>query len=96
MLFKKYYHEVYNSRIVFITFQEDLSSAQMVSELKSVAPEIEVLRFCFHKKKPDLSKLDHVFGVLSCRGPEFNRKFENYENLIKEGNLSGLLEYHAN
>ena len=59
----------------------------MVSDLKRVAPEIDVMQFRFDQSRPDLSKLDNVFGLLSAETGAFTKKIDEMEQYFINGNI---------
>ena len=63
-LFRKYYDEVYPARLVFTSFLRQTDPRFMVEQFKKKYPGINVLQFQFTGNRPDLSKLDNVFGLL--------------------------------
>jgi len=91
-LFKKYYHEVYPARLIFISFIGQTDQGQMVKELKTVAPEIKVLQFRFNGSRPDLSKLDNVFGLLSSESEAFSKELDEFSALVNEEDISLMLQ----
>ncbi|UJR17801.1 hypothetical protein I4U23_004700 [Adineta vaga] len=69
-LFLKYREEVYPAKLVFISFlahQHDLG--QMYKQfLEANVPD--VTQFKFNRQRPDLTKLDHLLGLLSTGSSE--------------------------
>ncbi len=64
-LFAKYRTEVYPARIIFISFLSKYAGqkGQMVVKLEKIG--IETTFFKFDQQRPDLTKMDHIFGFLS-------------------------------
>lgn len=85
-LFDKYFKEIYPARLVFVSFLSDqYSEGQMVIELKNKG--YNPLQFKFNEKKPDLTKLDYMFALLSLETTDFKDRLSLIEQDIK---LNGL------
>ncbi|CAD5117276.1 unnamed protein product [Dimorphilus gyrociliatus] len=74
-LYKKYAKKVFPARLVFVSFLPQHAEGKMVSALKK--EKISVLQFVFNDTRPDLSKLDNLFGLLSLEGA-------NFEDMLKK------------
>eukprot|EP01116_Phalansterium_solitarium_P018264 TRINITY_DN4788_c0_g1_i3.p1 TRINITY_DN4788_c0_g1~~TRINITY_DN4788_c0_g1_i3.p1 ORF type:complete len:610 (-),score=284.50 TRINITY_DN4788_c0_g1_i3:264-2093(-) len=62
-LFKRYHDEVYPAKIVFVSFLQNANEkGRMVTALESMG--IVPLQFRLDGRRPDLTKLDHLLGVL--------------------------------
>ena len=85
----KYYDEVYPATLVFISFSGygGYASHQMVKNLKKKAPNLKPLVFDFMSRRPDLSKLDNVLGVLSLNTSVFKCHIDELERQITEEGL---------
>ena len=88
-MFNKYYNEIYPARLVFISFLYQNDPGQMVSELKQKYPQIKVMQFRFNGHRPDLSKLDNVFGLLSTESVDFK---EDIEKVVEKLNTEELIQ----
>ena len=64
----------------------------MVRRLKEVAPDIKPMQFRFSEGRPDLTKLDNVFGILSSDTMEFSKQIDEIENLFIEQDLENALQ----
>ena len=75
-LFYKYCMEVFPARLVFISFLEDLKvKGRMVQALESFG--IVPLQFKLDAKRPDLTKMDSVLGILSSESNVFPQYVEH-------------------
>ncbi|XP_046571651.1 uncharacterized protein LOC124279819 [Haliotis rubra] len=76
-LFKKYHTEVYPAKLVFVSFlQGQHREGRMVKELKEEG--FKPLQYRLETNRPDLTKLDNLFGMLASNSTEF------FEDEIKE------------
>jgi len=91
-LFKKYYDEIYPARLVFISFLSQGDKGQMVQELQRDAPYITPMQFRFNVSRPDLTKLDNVFGTLSSANQKFSKQVDDVEKLFIAKKLNSVLE----
>ena len=85
-LFKKYYHEVYPARVVFISFLSHHKEGHMVTALKKEMPNLEITWFMMHNQRPDLTKLDNILNTLAVHGEYSNvnqNEDKNQENVNK-------------
>jgi hypothetical protein len=66
-VFKEYYENVYQAKIVFVSFLPDNKDGPMVSTLKKTIPDIgeNLVQFRLNLKKPDLRKLDSLLDMLT-------------------------------
>ena len=79
-LFYKYCMEVFPARLVFISFLEDLKvKGRMVQALESFG--IVPLQFKLDAKRPDLTKMDSVLGILSSESNVFPQYVEHCAKL---------------
>lgn len=84
-LFKKYNEEVYPASLVFISFLSQNDFGRMMTQLKEIAPDIKPLQFKLSEQRPDLTKLDAIYAMLSFNGEEFSKKVDVIEeNFAKE------------
>ena len=90
-MFKKYHEEVYPASLVFISFI-GWGSHEMVNELKLRFPEFKPMCFDFSERRPDLTRLDHVFGSLSIKTQDFGTEIDQLEKQLAEKGLSDVLQ----
>lgn len=81
-LYKKYAKKVYPAKLVFVSFLPQHSEGKMVSALKK--ENISVLQFVLNDKRPDLSKLDNLFGLLSLNGANFEDMLDKRKQEISK------------
>jgi len=79
-LFEKYYKEVYPAKLVFVSFLGQTEEGQMVQELRELG--IAPLQYKFDKNRPDLSKIDHLFGLLSTETTSFDEEVDQVQKLV--------------
>ena len=92
-LFIKYHEEVYPARLVFISFLEMSGKGQMFQELRQKAPNLKPMQFKFNRSRPDLTKLDNVFGLLSTEAKLFSMDVDKAETeLSADGGSARLME----
>ncbi|XP_076447740.1 uncharacterized protein LOC143284693 [Babylonia areolata] len=85
-LYKKYCDEVYPARLVFVSFlRHQHAIGQMVRELQGMG--FSPLQFCLEGSRPDLSKLDNLFGLLSADSATFDEELAATERRIREEGL---------
>ena len=88
-LYKKYHNEVYPAYLVFVSFLADQHApGKMVSELRQAG--FSPMQFKFNASKPDLTKLDKLFGLLSSKTGTFEDQLTELESNI---NSQGLKAY---
>lgn len=87
-LYKKYHDEVYPAKLVFVSFfQYQQSKGHMVPNLEALG--FKPLRFVFDLNRPDLTKLDKLFGMLATGTSTFDDEIAQMENVIK---MQGLVK----
>lgn len=91
-MFKKYHDEIYPARLVFISFLSQTDPGSMVSEFKNRYPELDVLQFRFSGDRPDLSKLDNVFGLLSSESESFIGEMEEVLRVVQRDDILAMTE----
>eukprot|EP00112_Aurelia_sp_Birch-Aquarium-sp1_P007339 Seg1799.6 transcript_id=Seg1799.6/GoldUCD/mRNA.D3Y31 product="hypothetical protein" protein_id=Seg1799.6/GoldUCD/D3Y31 len=64
----------------------------MVNELKSQFPEFKPLCFDFSERRPDLTRLDHVFGSLSIKTHDFSAEIDQLEKQLTEKGLVDVIQ----
>lgn len=90
-LFKKYYEEVYPAKLVFVSFfSYQQSKGHMVPKLQDLG--FKPLRFVFDLNRPDLTKLDKLFGMLATGTSNFDDEISELENVIKTNGLAKAFE----
>ncbi|KAK3092936.1 hypothetical protein FSP39_009099 [Pinctada imbricata] len=89
-LYQKYYNEVYPARLVFVSFVDQTDPGQIVSELKGMG--FNPLQFKFHRYRPDLSKLDSLFALLSLESNTFEDELKATDAAIKEKGLEKVFQ----
>ena len=92
-LFKKYREEVYQARLVFVSFlRSQHAEGQMVRELHQAGVTENVMHFNFNQNKPDLTKLDKLFGLLSSETDDFEEKVKAKEDDIRADGVNKVLQ----
>jgi len=82
-LFYKYYTEVYPAKIVFVSFLENPSEkGRMVSSLENMG--IIPLQFKLDGKRPDLTKLDSLLGLLASESSLFPKQVHETAEILKK------------
>ena len=90
-MFKKYYEEIYPAKLVFVSFlRSQHSNGKMVKALRDIG--INPLQFKMDGTRPDLSKLDNLFGLLSTEVESFTDEISNMEYKIKVNGLQAVFE----
>ncbi len=94
-LYKKYHDEVYPAKLVFVSFLPDQHApGKMVTQLEQNG--FKPLQFKFSVVKPDLTKLDKLFGLLSSRTGTFDEQLVHTEQeIIKLGIKSFAEKWNA-
>ena len=64
----------------------------MVSEIKNKYPEIKVSQFRFSSARPDLSKLDNVFGLLSSESESFTRDIDEVAEALRGNDVLSMTQ----
>jgi hypothetical protein len=94
-LFYKYYKEVYPCRLVMVSFLENLQEkGRMVKALESFG--INPIQFILDAKRPDLTKLDKLLGLLCSETSFFIQKSISVSNLLKSKSFKEALESKMN
>jgi len=90
-LFYQYYTEVYPCRIVMVSFLESgQQKGRMVQALESFG--INPIQFCLDAKRPDLTRLDKLLGLLCSETNFFLKKAKKVSELIKDLPLKEALK----
>lgn len=89
-LYKKYHAEVYPAHLVFVSFLPDQHApGRMVTELRQAG--FSPIQFKFNAHKPDLTKLDKLFGLLSSKTGTFEDQLTDIESRIRNDGLTSLI-----
>lgn len=79
-LFKKYREEVFPAHLVFVSFlHRQTDKGQMVQDLASHGVTENIFQFKFDQYRPDLTKLDSMFGLLSTDSESFGQEVSDAE-----------------
>ena len=90
-LYKKYHDEVFPAYLVFVSFLADQHApGKMVAELRQAG--FSPMQFKFNASKPDLTKLDKLFGLLSSRTGTFEDQLTKLESDIKSQGLKSFVK----
>ena len=85
-LYKKYHDEVYPAKLVFVSFlRQQHATGQMVRQLEGEG--FKPLVFKLDGSRPDLTKLDKLFGLLSSGTSTFTDEVDDMEAKIKMDGL---------
>jgi len=83
-LFYRYYTEVYPARLVFVSFLENpREKGRMVRALESLG--IVPLQFRLDSRRPDLTKVDTLLGLLSAESAHFSERAEQLAGMVRKG-----------
>ncbi|KAH3736540.1 uncharacterized protein LOC127850969 [Dreissena polymorpha] len=90
-LYQKYHDEVYPAKLVFVSFFHNQNSrGDMVPKLE--ANGHKPMRFIFDFARPDLTKLDKMFGMLVSGTTNFDDEIRQVQLDIKSGRLAKVFE----
>eukprot|EP01125_Pyxidicula_operculata_P021810 TRINITY_DN865_c3_g1_i1.p1 TRINITY_DN865_c3_g1~~TRINITY_DN865_c3_g1_i1.p1 ORF type:complete len:728 (+),score=208.85 TRINITY_DN865_c3_g1_i1:36-2219(+) len=82
-LFAKYYQEVYPAKIVFVSFLDNPNvKGRMVKSLENLG--IDVLQFRLDGKRPDLTKMDTLLGLLGSESSFFPKGVVDLANFYEK------------
>lgn len=81
-LFYQYYTSVYPSKLVMVSFLDHNSKGRMVKALESFG--IYPIEFHFDQKRPDLTRLDKLLGILCSETNFFSKKTKLVSELLKD------------
>jgi len=94
-LFQKYYTEVYPAKIVFVSFLENPSiKGRMVTSLENMG--IVPLQFKLDGKRPDLTKLDSLLGLLASESSLFPKQAKTLSESVRTKSLTDAIETISN
>lgn len=83
-LFYRYYTTVYPARLVFVSFLDNpREKGRMVRALESLG--IEPLQFRLDSRRPDLTKVDTLLGLLSAESEHFSSRATELASLLAKG-----------
>ena len=83
-LFYRYYTEVYPARLVFVSFLENpKEKGRMVRALENLG--ITPLQFRLDARRPDLTKVDTLLGLLSAESHSFITRSTTVADLVTTG-----------
>ena len=93
-LFKKYREEVHPARLGVVSFlYNQHNTGYMVNELRSIGITDNVMQFKFDQNRPDLTKLDKLFGLLSSSETDtFEEQVKQMEVDMAAGGMGALFE----
>eukprot|EP01099_Mayorella_cantabrigiensis_P003834 TRINITY_DN287_c0_g4_i1.p1 TRINITY_DN287_c0_g4~~TRINITY_DN287_c0_g4_i1.p1 ORF type:complete len:752 (+),score=166.70 TRINITY_DN287_c0_g4_i1:194-2257(+) len=81
-LFYKYYTEVYPAKLIFVSFLENpQEKGRMVLSLENLG--FSPIQFRLDAKRPDLTKLDGILGILSSEQKVFTQTVDEYREHFK-------------
>jgi hypothetical protein len=90
-LFAKYYREVFPAKIVFVSFLPNPSEkGRMVTALESLG--IPPLQFKLDGKRPDLTKLDSLLGMLASESSFFPAQARDIAQVFKVGGWDAAIK----
>ncbi|CAF3362913.1 unnamed protein product [Rotaria socialis] len=91
-LFMKYRSEVYPAKLVFISFLDNQhDQGQMYTEfLNANVPD--VIQFKFNGKRPDLTKIDNLLGLLSIDSSQtFGDQLGKLQNEFEQSSIESVM-----
>lgn len=87
-LYDKYYKEVYPANLVFVSFLHNQhAKGQMVMALQ--AKGYDPLQFKLDNQRPDMTKLDNLFGLLSAKSCTFEEELKRKEEAMTSDDIEG-------
>lgn len=90
-MYKKYHEEVFPARLVFVSFLSNQhDNGQMVSDLR--AYNFSPLQFKLDGRRPDLTKLDKLFGLLSAESKTFEQDVDHTQVQIADIGLRSVFD----
>ena len=90
-LYKKYHDEVHPARLVFVSFlRHQHSKGHMVSKLQ--AKGFNPMQFKLDGSRPDLTKLDTLFGLLSSDTSTFEEQLKEMETEMNTTGMQAIFE----
>jgi len=82
-LFARYYRDVYPAEVVFVSFLDNVNrKGRMVTALESMG--FSPIQFRLDGRRPDLTKLDSLLGVISLRSSFMYSEIERIANAFLE------------
>ncbi|XP_071114112.1 uncharacterized protein [Haliotis cracherodii] len=90
-LYKKYHDEVFPAKLVFVSFlRSQHAKGQMVTGLQELG--FHPLQFQLEGSRPDLTKLDNLFGLLSSDSASFKDEITEMQESIKKLGLAEVFK----
>ena len=90
-LYDKYYKEVYPAKLVFVSFlRRQTDEGDMMRPLKQLG--YSPLQFKFDQQRPDLTKLDSLFGRLSSESQTFEEEVRALEEAMDKTSIQDVLK----
>ncbi|XP_060069776.1 serine/arginine repetitive matrix protein 2-like [Ylistrum balloti] len=77
-LFEKYHAEVYPAKLVFVSFLAQHQRGEMCTRLMEKG--FNPLQFVLNSDRPDLTKLEKLFGILASDSTSFTEELSNFQN----------------
>lgn len=74
-LYQRYCAEVYPASLTFVSFLSQHDSGRMVQQLRRAHVDVEQLRF--DPRRPDLTRLDGLVGMLASAGESFAKMVDD-------------------
>ena len=91
-LLKKYRDEVYPVKMIFISFlRSPGDEGQMARELKKL--DVPYIQFKLNSRRPDLTKLDALLGMISSESSGFEEEVAHYASILKEKGVLQLAKF---
>ncbi|OWF42654.1 Serine/arginine repetitive matrix protein 2 [Mizuhopecten yessoensis] len=79
-LFEKYHNEVFPARLVFVSFLDQHEKGYMCTQLKKKG--FNPLQFVLDARRPDLTKLEKLFGILASESKSFTEELSILQSKI--------------
>ena len=91
-LYDKYYKQVYPAKLVFVSFLRQHTEGFMVKQLQEKGYGDQIIQYVFDANRPDLSKLDSLFGLLSADSISFDAEVKQTTDTLKEDTTWEMVE----
>ena len=75
---------MYPAKLVFVSFLQQHAEGVMVKCLQKAGYGEYILQYVFDASRPDLSKLDSLFGLLSSESVTFEQEVKDTEAKLAE------------
>ncbi len=90
-LYDKYYKEVYPAKLVFVSFlRSQHATGCMVPQLQNLG--YKPIQFKLEGSRPDLTKLDKLFGLLTTDTKDFEEQLKEMQDLIQGQGIAEVFE----